>query len=139
MKIKNEIRVVSLPKGGRKTTNQKILKKEKKDKEKRQKKSSTKRNTNPPSRRATNNTPKMCLSLLTILMRRVFAAALCVHLQGRAEDKTQSSSSKIVSYEASRSALKFEEQRVHNKKKYIQRSRTFTYITSPVASTYALH
>ena len=81
----------------------------------------------------------MCLSLLTILMCRVFAAALCVHLQGRAKDETQSSSSKKLSYEASRSALKFEAQRVHNKKKYIQSTRKFTYITSLVASTYALH
>ena len=72
----------------------------------------------------------MCLSLLTILMCRVVAAALCVHLQGRAEDKTQSSSSKILSYEVRRNAVK---------KKYIQRTRKFTYITSLVASTYALH
>ena len=61
----------------------------------------------------------MCLSLLTILMCRVFAAAFYDHLQGSAEEKTQSSSSKILSYEGRRSALKFEAQRVHNKKKNI--------------------
>ena len=72
-------------------------------------------------------------------MCRVFAAALPVHLQGSAEDKTQSSSSKILSYEAGRSALKFEAQRVHNKKKYIQRTLKFTYITSLAASAGACH
>ena len=45
MKYKNEIRVVSLPKGGRKTTNPKILKKRKERQRKDTKKSSPKRNT----------------------------------------------------------------------------------------------
>ena len=35
--------------------------------------------------------------------------------------------------------MKFEAQRVHNKSQYIQGTRKFTYITSLVASTYALH